>query len=448
MNSRFLESLYSAVGGAVVATNAVRLVCARDASRLEAVQPVAVVRPRDIQTVVATVKVCSDFCVPIYTRGGASGLSGGSLVTKPGVVLDLAPMRGITSISPRDRTITALAGTLVGQIQSEAAKHALLFPPDPASAAFCSLGGTIAENAGGLRALKYGTTAHHLLAATVVTGAGDLLDLGTPTHKNVAGLNLLGLLCGSEGTLAIVCEATMRLLPAPKAIGCVGAVFKTEEEAIEAALALLEHRFFPRALEFVDGLCSEIVGRLSSEARGWARGNPFLLVEFDGCENGVREECSEAATLLHKTALTVIKADHHAAEKLWSARRLISTALSSAAKLKISQDVCLPPSRLIPLYTQLRSLSKPPHILSCAYGHLGDGNLHINFLLDSPERAPVKELLEMVLRMRGTITGEHGIGVAKLDYLRNQIGADSQTLMRRIKRLFDPAYILNPDKAY
>ena len=350
--------------------------------------------------------------------------------------------------SQRDRTVTALAGTLIGEIQKAAAALNLLYPPDPASAPFCSLGGNIAENAGGLRALKYGTTAHHLLAATVVTGSAEVLRLGSHTHKNVAGLNLLSLLCGSEGTLGVVTEATMRLLPAPPAAACVSAVFETEEAAIEAAFGLLETGLLPRALEFIDGVCAEVAARVSETAEDWACGKPFLIVEFDGTESGVREECGQAEALLRATGLRVATAYGKETERLWSTRRMLSTALTSAAPRKVSEDICVPPSKLPQIYRLIRSLSAPPHIIACAYGHLGDGNLHVNFLLHDVDSAPVEHLLDAVLTLRGTITGEHGIGAAKLSFLKKQLSHEAITLMRRIKSVFDPAGILNPQKAY
>jgi len=448
MSRRLLEALFSAVGECVATGEAVRILCAQDASRLGWVKPLAVVRPRSADDVAATVRVLCDFGVPLYTRGGASGLSGGALVTRPGVVLDMAQMKGVLRISRRDRTVTALAGTLIGEIQKAAAALNLLYPPDPASAAFCSLGGNIAENAGGLRALKYGTTAHHLLAATVVTGSADILHLGSQTHKNVAGLNLLSLLCGSEGTLGVVTEATMRLLPAPPAVGCVSAVFETEEAAIEAAFGVLESGLLPRALEFVDGVCAKAAARVSDAAKNWACGKPFLIVEFDGTESAVRDECGQAEALLRAGALRVAAAYGKETERLWSARRVLSTALTSAAPRKVSEDICVPPSKLPQICRLIRSLSAPPHITACAYGHLGDGNLHVNFLLHSTDNAPVERLLDAVLALRGTITGEHGVGAAKLPFLKRQISPETLTLMRRIKSVFDPAGILNPQKAY
>jgi len=422
----------------------VRRALALDASRIPpAAVPLGVVRPRDARDVAAAVRICADHGTAIFPRGGASGLTGGSLVSRPGVVMDFAPLNRILRLSPEDRTVSVQAGVLTGRLHEALERLGFLYPPDPASAAFCTVGGNLSENAGGLRALKYGTTRDYLLAATVVTADGEILRLGSDAHKSVAGYDLLRLLVGSEGTLAIFVDATLRFLPAPKAVATLSAVFADEQAALEAALGLLKEGLLPRALEFVDGVCAGAVGAASG---------PFLIVEFDGHPAEVRAAAAEArSTLKKRDAVRVSLARAPARrEALWEARRRVSTALLKISPTKAAEDVCVPLSQLPALYRALRRIGRACGVETCAYGHVGDGNLHVN-LLPRPRRrtdGAVARLMKAALELRGTITGEHGVGVSKKRYLPLETGAAVLSLMRRVKRLFDPRGVLNPGKIF
>ena len=460
-------------------TDEASLICATyDSSSCEGTLPLGVLRPTETDDVFRLIRFCARRGISVVARGGATGRTGGSVPiaighqpsgmssrkdgileekqVSPGsegisVIIDFTSMNKVLRIDPLNRTATVQPGVVVGDLQREVAKWNLFYPPDPASAEFCTIGGNLAENAGGLRALKYGVTRDYVLAAEVVTGEPKVLRLGSYAHKSVAGYDLLRLLVGSEGTLALFTEVTLRLLPLPEAVGTVCAFFKRPTTALSASVRL-HCEVLPRALEFIDPVCVEAVFKKRKRKPAWFPSEKvsLLLVEFDGSTSSVRSDVRTAASFLRRTATAVAVAySQKRREEFWSVRRDISSALYNIGASKTSEDVAVPLGRLADMYRAVKALGKRYGLITAVYGHCGDGNLHINLIPRRGEvkSSAVKELLSVALEVGGTITGEHGIGLTKLRFLPMELDEETLGVMRRIKRIFDPHNILNPGKA-
>lgn len=423
-----------------------------DASGLEGSLPLGVLRPTSTDDVFRLVKFCVERGVNVVARGAATGRTGGSVPTENSVVVDFTSMNRVIEVNPLNRTATVQPGVVVGELQREAAKRDLFYPPDPASAEFSTIGGNLAENAGGLRALKYGVTRDYILSAVVVTGEPNVLRLGSQTHKSVAGYDLLRLMVGSEGTLGLFTEVTLRLLPAPESVASLCAFFGRPTTALSTSVRLLQRRVLPRALEFVDPVCIEAVFKKRKRRPAWFPESrvSLLLVEFDGSPASVRRDARTAASFLRRTATDVLVAySERRRDELWSVRRDISSALYNLGAAKTSEDVAVPLEALGDMYRAVKALGRRRGLMTAVYGHCGDGNLHINLI---PRKGrvgvdAVRELLSAALKLGGTITGEHGIGLSKLRFLGMELDEETVNIMRRIKRIFDPHNILNPRKA-
>lgn len=418
-------------------------------------RPELVVRPVSTQEVSGTLAFANRHEIPVTARGAASGLSGGAVPVRGGIALDFERMNKVISISAEDSVAVAQPGVLVGDLQRELERHRLFYPPDPSSASFSTLGGNVAECAGGLRALKYGVTRDYVIALEAVLADGTVIHTGSATHKSVVGYDLTRLLVGSEGTLAVFTEITVRLLPLPEEVALVAAYFGSPEAGAAAALRLLRRGFFPRALEFMDETCIKSVLTFSN-ARTPEGTMSVLLVETDGPEGYALQQARNIAGFLEReSALEVrLAGDSRQREELWDIRRQISPAIHNASPVKISEDVCVPRSRIVEFLHSLQTIARRHGVRIASYGHVGDGNLHVN-ILDEPSANPreklagvVSEVFSTALELGGTISGEHGIGLAKRGYLENEVGAAQLALMKKIKNIFDPGGILNPGKIF
>lgn len=428
------------------------LICTSyDASRLKARAPLAVFRPTETEDVFHLLKCCVKKRINVVARGGATGRTGGSLPTENSIIIDFTSMNRILDINPSNRSITVQPGVMVGELQREVEKYNLFYPPDPASAEYSSIGGNLAENAGGLRALKYGVTRDYVLAVEVVTGEPKILRLGSYAHKSVAGYDVVRLLIGSEGTLALFTEMTLRLLPLPDTVATLCAFFRRPTTALSASVRLLQQGVLPRALEFVDSVCIDAVLKIRKRRPDWLPEgrHSLLLIDFDG--SSVKRDVDVAVAFLRRYATELITAySERRRESFWSIRRDISTALYNIGTSKVSEDVAVPLDKLPQLYTSSKRIARKHRLKAAVYGHCGDGNLHINLIPtreDADTYHAVEELLSTAVALGGTITGEHGIGLSKLDFLDMELKRETILLMRRLKRVFDPHNILNPGKA-
>ena len=448
-----LKELTSIVGPANVSTSPEELVVySYDATQRESL-PWAVVRPRSSQEISEILKLANRELFPVVPRGAGSGMSGGSVPVQGGVVLSLERMNHILEIDDQDFIAVVEPGVVTGDLQREVESRGLFYPPDPASNKFCTLGGNVAECAGGLRAVKYGVTKDYVLGLEVVLPTGEIITTGARTVKSVAGYDLTKLIVGSEGTLGIATRITVKLLPLPETIRTLAAFFSGVPVAAKTASAIMASGVLPRALEFVDQAALRAVeGYLKEDLSHGAAA--MLLVEVDGpAESTAREADRIAEIMMRNGAARVNRAGSDAErEQLWKARRSISPALYTIKPKKLNEDIVVPRSRIAESLQEIAAIAERHGLLIVNFGHAGDGNIHTNIMYDEADlqkaEMAVKEVFASTLRLGGSITGEHGIGLSKAAYLPMELGQEAITAMKRIKHALDPNNILNPGKIF
>ncbi|MEI7705782.1 MAG: FAD-linked oxidase C-terminal domain-containing protein [Deltaproteobacteria bacterium] len=427
----------------------------KDESDLGCFPPGAVVRVESAEDVRTVFAIASRHRVPVVPMGARSGKSGGSLAIHGGIGVSMERMNRILEIRPGDLTARVQPGVVLGIFQAEVEKQGLFYPPDPNSVDLCAIGGNVAENAGGPRALRYGVTREYVLGLEVVLPTGEILRFGRQTIKGVAGYDLTALFVGSEGTLGIITEVTLKLLPRPRHVATALVCFPDVATAAEAVSRVLAAGVIHRCLELIDDVSVKAI----------AKGSPFqlppgagaaLLFETDGNdEEQVFAEMSRVAEMVQGSASgEVIVAQNEAQRRdIWETRKYLSVALGKLAANKLGEDVAVPRSRIPEMVARSREIGKAHGLLVATYGHAGDGNLHCNVLYDGPHEraradAAVGDILRAAVDLGGTITGEHGVGLAKRDFLAYEQGDAVLALERRVKALFDPLGILNPGKMF
>lgn len=419
--------------------------------------PDLVVIPANTSEVAAIARLCNAERVPLVVRGAGTGYTGGAVPTHGGVVISMERFTRILEIDQTNLLAVVEPNVITADLQRAVEKIGLFYPPDPASLESSALGGNVAECAGGPRAFKYGTTRRYVLGLELVLPTGEILETGSKAVKNVVGYDLTQLLVGSEGTLAIITRITLRLIPKPPARATLLAIFTDVQAAVDAVTALLERRVVPAAIELVDAESLRVVRDRLGEELAPTDAGALLLVESDGIQAAVDEEIDRVAQACRAVgAMRVsLAADDAERERLWNARRLISLALRATGLLKINHDVVVPRGRIPELFAVVDELREQYRLTIAAFGHAGDGNIHVNLMVDrasADERARAKEaervLFERVVALEGSISGEHGIGFAKAPYLDLELSADEIALMKRVKAAFDPNGILNPGKIF
>jgi D-lactate dehydrogenase (quinone) len=422
-----------------------------DNSRGQAL-PVAVVLPSDTAAVQKVVRVCRQFRLPLTVRGRGTGTTGAAVPEEGGLVLSMERMAAILAIDPANRVAVVQPGVTNGALQAAAAQAGFFWPPDPGSADYCTVGGNLACNAAGPRALKYGTPRENTLGLEAVTGDGRIIRTGCYTTKGVVGLDLTRLLIGSEGTLAIITEATLKLTPLPERIATVRAAYSDMHAAAAAVSRIMAQPVVPRVLEFLDG---EALALLRARDPGDlpAASGALLMIEADGLAEQLPAavQALERAAAGHGLVEWRAAADDHEAAALWAARKALSPALRSLAPRKINEDVVVPVSRIPELTDGLAQLAERHRVKIVSFGHAGNGNLHVNVLGEDADlermHACVDEVFRLVLSLQGTLSGEHGVGRSKRDFVPLELGAETLAVMRGIKGVFDPDGILNPGLA-
>ncbi|MGN8051202.1 FAD-binding oxidoreductase [Curtobacterium sp. 22159] len=453
-----LRSALDDEDGAVVRTERALLDAARtDKSGWTAPGgPVAVVEARTVEHVQATLRTCSSLGVAVVPRGAGTGLAGGANGTEGSVVLSVARMDRILAVSVEDEYAVVEPGVLNGHLDAVVAEHGLRFAPDPASAAISSIGGNIATNAGGLRCVKYGVTREAVLGLDVVLADGRIVSTGHRTVKGVTGLDLTALLVGSEGTLGVIVGATVRLVPIPAGEpATLGAVYPSVESAAQAAAAVVAGAERPSTVELLDaaaleGIAAFLGPEVIAETVGsTGAGGVFLLVEYDG--PGATEAAQGAVPRLQAAGGTVHLARSAAErDRLLTIRRSFHPAMEARGRVLI-EDVAVPRSRLAEMFARVEEIGARYGVAIPTVAHAGDGNLHPNFVFDGDEvPAHVWEaadaMFHAAIELGGTLTGEHGVGVLKRRWIGEELGDDVLELQRGIRRVFDPAGILNPGK--
>jgi glycolate oxidase len=416
-----------------------------------------VVLPGDSRQISRIARLCHERGVPLIVRGAGTGYTGGAVPTSGGVVLSMERLNRILEIDQGNLLAIVEPNVITADLQRAVEQVGLFYPPDPASLEKSSLGGNVAECAGGPRAFKYGTTKRYVLALEAVLPTGEIIRTGSKAVKNVVGYDLTQLLVGSEGTLAIITQITLRLVPKPPARATMVAAFASIEDAVAAVSGLIERRVVPAAIEIIDEDSLRAAESYSKTRVAPEGARALLIVECDGIPAAVHDELALARRACEAAGATAIREAANDAERaeLWGVRRDISFALRATGLLKINHDVVVPRGRVPELYVAVAQLKAQYQLKIAAFGHAGDGNIHVNLMIDQADAGEVararqaeRALFERVVALEGSISGEHGIGFAKKPYIGIELGADEIALMKRVKAAFDPNNILNPGKIF
>jgi glycolate oxidase len=428
---------------------------AQDAVK-EKFPPEAVVFPRTTDEIAAILRLANEARFPVTARGGGVGYTGGAVPVEGGIVIGTDRMNTIKEINAPDLYVVAEPGVTTYALQQAVEAEGLFYPPDPASYKNSFIGGNIAENAGGMRSAKYGVTKHYVLGLEVVTPVGEIITTGGRTSKNVVGFDLTGLMCGSEGMLGIITEATLKLLPLPEATRTVRATFQTMREACACVTQFTRARVTPVAVEVLD---RNSINAVESEFAFGLKANAgaLLLVSVDGSSEEVeRTSLTVEQVLRDGGGFDLLRSQTREEEdRLWDVRRALSPAMKKYGTLKLNEDVVVPRSRVPELVERVEEIGRRYRTFVVNFGHAGDGNIHVNFMCEREDKEAVRRAREAVratfavaVELGGTISGEHGIGYVKAPYLDMAVtGATIETMMQ-IKRALDPNGILNPGKMF
>jgi D-lactate dehydrogenase len=426
-----------------------------DNSRLQAL-PLAVLFATEHAQVEAVLRLCNEHGINLIPRGTGTGTTGATVPVAGEIVLSLQRMQRILQIEPENRLARVEPGVTNQMLQQALAKAGFFWPPDPTSAAICTIGGNLAYNSAGPRAVKYGTPRENTLGLKAVTGNGATIRTGVNTTKGVVGYDLTRLLIGSEGTLAVITEATLKLTPLPEAKRTLEASYRDIHSAARAVSAIMAQPVTPCVLEFMDGAALAMVRDYADLALDAAVG-ALLMIEVDGSEASIQHDVAAVAAAARVDGAIAVKIAQSQEEidNLWKTRKALSPALRNVAPKKINEDVVVPVSRIPDLIDGLERLSRETGIRIINFGHAGNGNIHVNLLLDPDDQAQMQtaeiclsRLFDLVLQLGGTLSGEHGIGLVKKAFVGREIDPITLELMRKIRRQFDPNKILNPGKLF
>lgn len=429
---------------------------AYDGTYLGGYRPEVVVEPGCTEEIGRILSLANREGIPVVPRGGGTGVSGGALAVNGGIMLALHRLNRILEIDAANLTARVQAGVVTGHLHRQVEELGLFYPPDPGSLAVSTLGGNVAENAGGPRALKYGVTGDYVLGLEVVLPSGEVLRTGGKTLKNVSGYDLMRLLVGSEGTLGVITEVTVRLLPLPAAKQTMLVVYNDLDAACETVSAIGREKVIPTTLEIMDSLAIGLSERYRPTGLPLTAA-AVLIIEVDGSAKEVADQVAQIKEVcLGLGAVEVRVAETAAeAEQLWLARRSLMGAMAGAAPTLISEDATVPRSQIPAFVRKVREISQKYAIPIPIVGHAGDGNLHPCLLVDAKDESLmarvepcIAEMFQAALSLGGTLSGEHGIGLVKAAYLEWEHGRAGVELMRAIKRVFDPRGILNPGKMF
>jgi len=421
--------------------------------------PEVVVKPMTTEEVSAIMGLATECRIPVTPRGGGQGLSGGAVPVHGGIVLSVELMDRILEIDHENLMVTVQPGVITGELHRAVEAEGLFYPPDPASLDSCMIGGNIAEGAGGPRAVKYGTTKDYVTGLEVVLPDGRIMNLGGKLVKNVAGYNLIQLMIGSEGTLGIVTQITLRLLPLPKAQVDLLVPFDDIRAAADTVSAIIAKSIVPTTIEFMERETVKAAERALNKEVPFSDAAAQLLIQLTGRrDEEVEDEMDEIdeICLAHGALEVMVAMNRPTRDRLWEARRIIIEALANESPVNRTEDVSVPRARIPDLLEGIHEIEERVGVRALCFGHAGDGNVHVNLMkYDLPddvwqERLSImqRELYRLALSLGGTITGEHGIGATRRSYLVEALGEPAVEMMRRIKDAFDPQGILNPGKVF
>ncbi|MEO5347620.1 MAG: FAD-binding protein [Magnetococcus sp. YQC-9] len=441
--------------GALLTDAAQREAYARDNSGNRFV-PWAVALPERRDQVAGALRICHEAGIPVVPRGAGTGCVGGGLAVRGGLVLSTQRMNRILAIEPGDRFAVVEPGVVNAELGRRLAEHGLFWPPDPSSARVCTIGGNLAMCSAGPNAVRYGVTRHWVLGMTVLLPDGSAMRVGGYTTKGVVGYDLTQLLIGSEGTLAVLVEAILKLAPVPEARRTLKATFADMESAAQAVAGLMSRGEPPSALEFLDPAALELV-RGTLPAVCHPDGRALLLIEVEGSHAGVDSQADALRVRLEgfSPLEVAVARDEAESKRIWAARYALSPTLTRMAPKRINEDVVVPVTRLAELVAGLARISEESGVPIVSFGHAGNGNIHVNLLTDPADPAlkarvaqALEQVFDLVLALRGTLSGEHGVGIMKRDFIDRELDPQSLRIQRAIKQLFDPKGILNPGKVF
>ena len=458
MNRKTLHNAFeAAVGRENLFTDPADLMTyAYDAAPLEAVVPSVVIRPATSEALGAAVRICRENRLPVTVRGAGTNLSGGSIPHKGGAVILTNGLNRIIEINVQDMYAVVQPGVVTAKLAAAVAAQGLFYPPDPGSQAVSTIGGNVAENAGGLRGLKYGVTKDYVMGIDFFDTAGDRVKTGGRTVKCVSGYNLSGLMVGSEGTLGVFDEITLKLIPRPARQKSLLAVFDQVDRASETVAAVIAQRIVPATLEFMDNFTIRAVEDFSRAGLP-VDAAAMLLFEVDGHSAQVEEDAAQIETLCRRMGAASVRlaADEAERNRIWEARRTALSALAKRRPTLVLEDATVPRSRIPEMVRAIEEIGRRFGLAIGTFGHAGDGNLHPTILTDRRDEkewhrveAAIEAIFDRALAMDGTLSGEHGIGLAKSRFLGRETTAATLAYSRRIKGALDPENILNPLKIF
>ncbi len=456
IDSRCIRILQDIVGKENVSSEKADLICYSYDATKQKYLPDVVVHPQTSEQISLIMKMANAEKIPVFPRGAGSGFSGGSLPTKGGIVLTTERMDRILEIDQENLVAVVQPGVITEQFQQAVEKVGLFYPPDPASLKFSTLGGNVAECAGGPRCVKYGVTKDYILGMEVVTPTGDIITTGGPTMKGVVGYDLTKLMCGSEGTLGVITRIVIKLLPLPEAKKTMLVLFDSIDGAAQAVSSIVRNKIIPATLEFMDGRTIDCV-RQATDLQVPDNARAVLIIEVDGDREFLDKQAQKIADIIAPLGVveTRIAETPAESEALWQIRRSVSASLRKVNPDKFNEDICVPRSKVPEMIRKIDAISDKYAIPIVNFGHAGDGNIHVNIMIDrkvpgaleKAEKA-IEEVFRGTLELGGTMSGEHGVGIAKAPYIPLEITEQTAAYMKTLKKALDPNNILNPGKIF
>jgi glycolate oxidase len=456
IDKKIIDELVQILGKDNVLTSKAERICySYDATQLSFL-PEVILQPGSTEEIALVMKLANRELIPVCPRGAGSGFTGGSLPTKGGIVLCTERLDRILEIDEENLVATVEPGVVTERFQKAVEKVGLFYPPDPASLKFSTLGGNVAECAGGPRCVKYGVTKDFIIGLEVVTPTGDVITTGGPTMKGVVGYDLTKLLCGSEGTLGIITRIVIKLLPLPEAKKTMLVLFDSIDGAAQAVSAITRNKIIPTTLEFMDGRTIDCV-RQATDLDLPETAQAVLIIEVDGDREFLDKQANRIAEIIKPLGVveTRIASTPEESEAIWQIRRSVSASLRKVNPDKFNEDICVPRSKVPEMIRKVDAISDKYQIPIVNFGHAGDGNIHVNIMVDKKvsgdimkAEGAIKDVFKAALELGGTMSGEHGVGIAKAPYIPLEITPVAAEYMKAIKRSLDPNNILNPGKIF
>lgn len=456
LDKKIIVSLQQICGKEQVLTDKTDLICYSYDATQKQYLPDVVVHPGSVEEISQIMKLANEKKIPVFPRGAGTGFTGGSVPTSGGIVLGLTRLDKILEIDEDNLVATIEPGVVTEDFQKAVEKVDLFYPPDPASLKVSTMGGNVAECAGGPRCVKYGVTKDYIIGLEIVTPTGDIIKTGGPTMKGVVGYDLTKLICGSEGTLAVITKIIVKLLPKPEAKKTMLVLFSSIDGAAQAVSAIVRGKIIPTTLEFLDARTLDCL-RQATDLDVPDAAQAVLLIEVDGEREFLDKQVAKISEIIQPLGVVEIRVAETPAESeaLWQMRRSISASLRQVNPDKYNEDICVPRSKVPEMIRKIERIADKYQIPIVNYGHAGDGNIHVNIMVDKKipgdhEKAEkaVVEVFEGALELGGTMSGEHGVGIMKAPFLDMELSANVVDYMKTIKRALDPNNILNPGKIF